>query len=189
MFFKSTRKINQHRQTSSGTITPMTEYSLEKLPQKIIAAELTLELLRYRHINEFYQITNTPEIANTISFLSYPVDEDFPKNWIQKNYGIKDRIYGVFKNDELIGHIAAHLSQKNNVELGYWVSKKHTGKGTASKALKTIIETINSTYPAYLIFAECLPENKRSLKVLEKNGLKPSKEPAKKEGQIRLEKI
>lgn len=144
--------------------------SLEAMPQTIETEDISLRLLCDEDASAFYEITNAPEIANIVSFLSYPVDPAFPQEWIAKNNNTDDRLYGIFDGATLVGHMGTHLTPQGKVEIGYWVNTKFTGKGIASKALKGTINALRTTYPHYTIFAKCLPDNPASIRILEKAG-------------------
>lgn len=161
--------------------------SLEKLPKTIKGISVQLRLLHPDNAAAFYAMTNVPEIATIISFLSYPVDPAFPLQWIEKNNGTGDRIYGIFENEKIIGQIGAHLNTNHETEIGYWVGPDAMGKGIASNAVKLLLESLIETYPDCTIFAECLPDNVGSLRVLEKNGFTLAGKPGKRENRIRLE--
>lgn len=163
--------------------------SIGKLPQKITLEAIHLRLLKPEDADDFYKMTNVPEIATIISFLSYPVDWAFAHQWIGKNESNTERVYGIFVNETLIGNMGVHLNQENEAEIGYWINPQYTGKGIASLALREIINAIKSTYPDYKIFAECLPSNGGSLRVLEKCGFILSPKSGERKNRIRLDYV
>ncbi len=165
----------------------MMKSSIENLPKDIYTPSILMRLLCLGDEDAFYKMTNVPEIANIISFLSYPVDRAFPKQWIEKNNSSAERVYGIFSDNVIIGNIGIHMNDQNELEIGYWVNPAFTGKGIASLAVKELINSVRSVYPQYSIFAECLPDNGGSLRVLEKTGFVVSNKPGKRENRIRLE--
>jgi len=134
-------------------------------------------------------VTNDPAITETVSFLSYPVDPRFADEWIAKNAGTQERIYGIFALDgQLAGQLGVHLAaQSTAVELGYWVGSSFKGQGFASSALQLVVQELREIYPALSVFAECRPDNAASLKVLAKSGFVPTGESGKRQSRIRLE--
>ena len=137
---------------------------------------MTLRLLSLSDLDAYYEMTNTPTIGDVISFLSYPVDKGFLQDWILRNEGGQDKIYGIFLDGKIAGQIGAHLSGGDGVELGYWVNDHFTGKGIASNALDLLISSIQNHIRNTIVFAECLPDNQASRRVLKKCGFIPTGE-------------
>lgn len=161
--------------------------SLTNLPPAIQGGGISIRLLNSNDAEALYRITNDPAIATIISFLTYPVAGDFAENWIAKNDGNQERIYGIFPStDDLAGQIGVHLTPEDEIEVGYWMGSAFTGRGFTSRALSLVLKAIKASYPSARIFAECLPDNLPSLRVLEKNGFVRTSAPGKRENRIRL---
>ncbi len=67
-----------------------------------------------------------------------------------------------------IGHIRRGAGQ--NCMIGYWMGARHAGKGHMFAALKLAIPYIFSTLELHRIEAACIPDNSRSIRLLEKAG-------------------
>lgn len=143
---------------------------MKHLPAMIDSLRVYLRLLTSRDAAEFYALTNDPKIADIISFLSYPVPRKFADEWIAKNHGTTERIYGAYLGSTLVGMIGVHEAPHNQIEIGYWVGSAHMGKGLASEMVKAVTKMLGTYCPAQSVFAECLPGNAGSRRVLEKAG-------------------
>ncbi|WP_331373626.1 GNAT family N-acetyltransferase [Sinorhizobium chiapasense] len=67
-----------------------------------------------------------------------------------------------------IGHIRRGAAQ--NCMIGYWMGQKYAGQGHMYEALKLTIPYIFSVLELHRIEAACIPENARSIRLLEKAG-------------------
>lgn len=67
-----------------------------------------------------------------------------------------------------IGHIRRGAGQ--NCMIGYWMGERHAGRGHMYAALKLAIPYIFSTLELHRIEAACIPDNSRSIRLLEKAG-------------------
>jgi RimJ/RimL family protein N-acetyltransferase len=76
-------------------------------------------------------------------------------------------------NDEFIGWCGIkYLSSLDEYDLGYRFFKKHWGKGYATEASKAVIEYGKNVLKLKQIVGRASVDNKNSIKVLEKAGLK-----------------
>lgn len=83
---------------------------------------------------------------------------------------ILDRI-----NDDLVGGISIGNIRRGVAQsghIGYWMGEKHSGKGLMSEALSLVTEYGILTLGLHRIEAACIPDNKRSIRVLEKAGFR-----------------
>ena len=143
---------------------------MKHLPAMIDSMRVYLRLLTSRDAAEFYALTNDPKIADIISFLSYPVPRKFADEWIAKNHGTTERIYGAYLGSTLVGMVGVHEAANNQIQIGYWVGSAHTGKGLASEMVKAVTTMLGTYCPGQTVFAEFLPTNDGSRRVLEKAG-------------------
>lgn len=159
---------------------------MKHFPATIDSPRVYLRLLTSRDAAEFYALTNDPKIADIISFLSYPVPRKFADEWIAKNLGTADRIYGAYAtNNRLVGTIGAHETE-SGIEIGYWVGSAYMGQGYATEMAKALIKMIGEYSPQAEVFAECLPGNAGSWRVLEKVGFVSTGKDGAKPGRVHL---
>ncbi len=83
---------------------------------------------------------------------------------------ILDRHHGDLVGGISIGNIRRGVAQSGHI--GYWMGEKYSGKGLMSDALSLVIEHGISTLGLHRIEAACIPDNKRSIRVLEKAGFR-----------------
>ncbi len=79
---------------------------------------------------------------------------------------------------ELIGDTGVNKVEgsPDEVEIGYTICKKHSGKGYATELLKAMTEFIVETFGIRVLYGRVMNGNKASIKVLEKNGYEFLKE-------------
>ena len=89
----------------------------------------------------------------------------------------KDESYsfGIFleNSNTLIGDISLYFVRRGPHEtcmMGYALSKKHTGKGYATKAVTLALDIAFNKLNLHRVIAEAQPENIGSIRVLEKAG-------------------
>jgi len=67
-----------------------------------------------------------------------------------------------------IGNIRYGVSQSG--QIGYWIGEAYSGKGYMPEALRLVADYAFDTLRLHRIEAACIPDNKRSMRVLEKAG-------------------
>ena len=73
---------------------------------------------------------------------------------------------------ELIGDIGVNAvsGKANEVEIGYAICKKYSGKGYATELVMAMTEFIVSTFGINVLYGRVIRGNNASVRVLEKNG-------------------
>ena len=69
----------------------------------------------------------------------------------------------ILRGEEVAGHISCY-PQEGELEVTYWLGKKHWGKGVATQALKKLLQEITHRP----LFARAAKDNIRSIRVLQK---------------------
>lgn len=88
----------------------------------------------------------------------------------------QENIWAIIRKDtrQLIGSIGIIPDPKReNLQarmLGYWLDEAHWGKGYMTEAVQAVLNYGFNELQLSLITANCYPHNKRSQKVLERNG-------------------
>lgn len=82
------------------------------------------------------------------------------------------------ETSELIGDTGVNEVEgsKGEVEIGYVICKKHSGKGYATELLKAMAEFVVKTFEIKALYGRVMKGNNASVRVLEKNGYKFIKE-------------
>ncbi|MDO9415781.1 GNAT family N-acetyltransferase [Pararhizobium sp.] len=76
-------------------------------------------------------------------------------------------------HDVLLGGITAGYIRRGAAQgctIGYWMGEKHAGQGHMLAGLKLTIPYIFTVLQLHRIEAACIPENRRSIRLLEKAG-------------------
>lgn len=75
---------------------------------------------------------------------------------------------------ELIGDTGVNEVERNpgEVEIGYVICEKHSGKGYATELLKAMTEFITKAFGINVLYGRVMHGNNASVRVLEKNGYK-----------------
>ena len=76
------------------------------------------------------------------------------------------------ETSELIGDIGVNAvaGMANEVEIGYGICKKYSGKGYATELVMAMTEFIVSTFGINVLYGRVIRGNNASVRVLEKNG-------------------
>ncbi len=96
---------------------------------------------------------------------------EFRHNQIEKNEGI---LFGIYKNDELIGRIRFFDIKDNGCEIGYWLIKSANGHGYMTEALSAL-ETELFKFGFDKIILDVDAGNTPSENVAKRNGYKLEK--------------
>ena len=121
---------------------------------------------------------NDKIIARNTERVPFPYSLKDARDWIKINLkeGKKknpEKInFAIDINGEVVGSIGFHKIEVHKAELGYWLSKKHRGKGIMTLALKKITKFGFEKLKFRRISANVYPWNKASMRVLEKAGYK-----------------
>ena len=85
-------------------------------------------------------------------------------------YFIRLNATGELAGGITIGKIRHGVAE--SCELGYWMGAPHAGKGHMSEALGLTIAFVFETLGLHRIEAACIPDNKRSIRLLQKAGFR-----------------
>ena len=104
-------------------------------------------------------------------FINNTVKEvNLPNTWFQLVLELKP-------DKQVIGDIGINFTnKKDEVAIGYTLSKAHQGKGYAHEAVSTVINYLFKELSKKKIVAYILPENASSIKLIKKLGFKSSGE-------------
>ncbi len=137
--------------------------------------------LKYRITNpsDFeapHKCLNTQEMADSISFITYPYSEEEAKKWVlradQSFRSSKEWLFSVLLKDigVYIGSINLHRTNESDAEMGYWLSTDYRGQGFASEMATGAVNFGFNNLGFKKIFATTSLQNIASQKILEKSG-------------------
>jgi ribosomal-protein-alanine N-acetyltransferase len=81
---------------------------------------------------------------------------------------IRERKSGALAGGISIGNIRYGVAQTG--QIGYWMSKDYAGKGLMVESVELVLRHGFETLRLHRIEAACIPDNRRSIRVLEKAG-------------------
>jgi len=122
------------------------------------------DIQNYASKNENTKFTNVPH--------PYPNDgAEFYQNLCIENKKSGDSIEFVIEyNDAAIGLAGIlHIKNKDEVQIGYWIDNEFWNRGIGRVVVKELLE-IGKNLNLDKIYADVLPENKASSRILEING-------------------
>lgn len=83
---------------------------------------------------------------------------------------IFDNATGSLVGGITLGHIRHGVAQSG--QIGYWMGERYAGKGFMSEAIALVASYAFDTLRLHRIEAACIPDNARSIRVLEKAGFR-----------------
>ncbi len=143
--------------------------STERLQIRILMMEDKKDFFSYRSLPEVYkyQSWQPKDIKESEDFINNNdvSNLNFPNKWLQLAICLKTK--------QLIGDIGIHfLEDIQQVEIGYTLSPLYQGKGYAIEAVKSVINYLFIQLQKHRIIASVDPDNIKSIKLLEKLGLR-----------------
>jgi RimJ/RimL family protein N-acetyltransferase len=126
---------------------------------------ITLRNVETSDISIFFEQQLDPEAIRIAAFVRANRRDRavFDAHWkrIMNSAGIVNKT--ILRGEEVVGHVSCY-PQEGELEVSYWLGKKHWGKGLATAALKKLLQEI-SHRP---IFARAAKDNVGSVRVLRK---------------------
>ncbi len=118
------------------------------------------------------------DIARFTITVPYPYRMKNARQWIKssiaegrKKTKVEAR-FAIDKAGEIIGGITLLHIDGHKAELGYWLARSYWGQGIITSAAKLVCAFGFKQLKLQRIYATVLPENKASIRVLEKAGFK-----------------
>src|SRR6516162_9178545 len=130
---------------------------------------ITLRNVETSDISIFYEQQLDPEANRMAAFVRKERQDRavFDAHWKRVTDSTANVNKTILRGVEVAGHIACY-PQEGELEVTYWIGKKHWGKGVATQALKKLLQEITHRP----IFARAAKDNIRSIRVLQKCDLK-----------------
>ena len=137
------------------------------------AQDITLLLMNYNVSKHLWEIPNPYSIDDALEFIKC-ANSDF--NTLKAlHFAIESKIIPRSRNNlKFVGTISVKNIDLVNkkADLGYWIGEQYWGRGLATECLKLIIDyAFSAELGLKQLCAYVFPENKASIRVLEKNGM------------------
>lgn len=152
---------------------------------------VTLRKLRMSDADKITEYCKDPSISRWTRSIPYPYKRKHAIDFIKKNFKTwgKERYnYGIICQREFVGTVCLMPKEEGIAELGYWIGKKHRGKGYATEASRMIMKEGFERLKLHKIYADHVKENPASGRVMQKIGMKKEgimREQIKKQGKYR----
>ena len=102
---------------------------------------------------------------------------NFIKNYDHyKNHGFGRWAVILKENNTFIGWTGLKLNEENDIDIGFRFFRKYWGRGYASESAEAVLDYGFNFLKIDLIVGRVAPENKASVRILEKLGMKFKKE-------------
>lgn len=127
-------------------------------------------------LNSLVKNLNNKNVTKYMSKVQFPYTIKDGKTWIEKcikKSKKKKVIFAIDINGEVAGSIGLDPVKINHkAEIGYWLAEKYWNKGIMSDALKIMTKFGFEKLKLKRMQAHVFKKNKKSARVLEKNGYK-----------------
>jgi len=135
--------------------------------------DITHLLMNYNVSKHLWEIPNPYSIDDALEFIKR-ANRDF--NTLKAlHFAIESKIIPRSRNNlKFVGTISVKNIDLVNkkADLGYWIGEQYWGRGIATECLKLIIDyAFSAELGLKQLCAYVFPENKASIRVLEKNGM------------------
>ncbi len=144
----------------------------------IHTSRFTLRPFRKSDVEAVIRNINDPEIARNTLTIPYPYTIDDAREWWRNMANAarrKKRTWMTFAIEiegEAAGAIGIARIQGHKAEIGYWLARKHWGKGIMTDVVREITRYGFGELGLRRLYASVFPHNKASMRVLEKAGYK-----------------
>jgi 8-oxo-dGTP diphosphatase len=128
---------------------------------------------------EISRLMGSWDVAHWLVRVPFPYRVEHARAWIERS--VQERNAGIgwpfviFRRDDgaLVGSIDLSVeTDRKSAALGYWLGERQWGQGFASEAARAMIRFAFTNLKLRQVTANALPENARSIRVLEKIGLR-----------------
>ena len=111
------------------------------------------------------------DTIKTTATIPHPCTEAAAREWIAHRMSKHPHLFAILRqpDEEFVGAIGLVEKSSDAFEVGYWIGRKHSGKGYATAAVQLVIAHARSLNVPKLL-AGIFPENAASARILEKNG-------------------
>ncbi|MFZ0648802.1 MAG: GNAT family N-acetyltransferase [Nitrososphaeraceae archaeon] len=142
------------------------------------AQDITHLLMNYNLSKHLWEIPNPYSIDDALEFIKC-ANSDF--NTLKAlHFAIESKIIPRSRNNlKFVGTISVKNIDLVNkkADLGYWIGEQYWGRGIATECLKLIIDyAFSAELGLKQLCAYVFPDNKASIRVLEKNGMNKIRE-------------
>lgn len=143
--------------------------------ERIVDGELVLRRPTKQDVDAITTYCKERELARWIPLIPHPYERRHAEKFVavaQKEWEERTYTFVIQFKDELVGMISLRCKDDTKAELGYWMGKKHRGKGITTRAASLVIDMAFKRLDLHRIYALFLAGNLGSKRVMEKLGMK-----------------
>lgn len=139
---------------------------------------LALRALRAEDAAALHRLVNDWDVAKTLARVPFPYPRDLADEWIASTWaqiaaGEAWHLAIADEDDALVGCVGLTLNRgKGRAELGYWVGRRHWGKGLGPEAAGRLARWALDELGVGTVHASALRDNARSISVLRRLGFR-----------------
>jgi RimJ/RimL family protein N-acetyltransferase len=103
----------------------------------------------------------------------YPYTGDDGRAWLARAVDEADRAWAIELEGAAVGGVSLHPGtdvHRHSAELGYWLGRRHWGRGIMTAVLGTFVTPAMTAFRLYRMYATVYANNPASMRVLEKAG-------------------
>jgi [ribosomal protein S5]-alanine N-acetyltransferase len=122
---------------------------------------------------------NDKTISRNTAAIVYPYKLKDAKSWVakclkeEKKKDAEVAVFAIVIDNEVVGAVGLHdIKKSHKAEIGYWLARKHWGKGIMPEAVKIVTDFAFKKLKLKRLYAGVYSFNPPSMRVLEKNGYK-----------------
>lgn len=140
--------------------------------------DINLRKLTLKDAKDIYENVKDREVSKWTATIPYPYPKDGAKKFIRRaKYEAekgKSLILGIEFDKKVVGVVSLmHINKiRKRAEIGYWLGKRHWGKGIMTQAVREILKIAFKREKLHRIYAKIYQENTSSQKIMEKCGFK-----------------
>ena len=139
-------------------------------------AQAISQLMNYNISKYLYEVPDPYFIQDALNFVKKAPNDFESLNSVHFAIEYKDKSELMNHYPVLVGSIGLKNIDLFNkkADLGYWIGEKYWGRGIATECVRLVIDYAFSSSDLGIreLIAYVFPENKASIRVLEKNGMK-----------------
>jgi RimJ/RimL family protein N-acetyltransferase len=168
--------VESIREQQSRKVIHRSEDTLNKFPT-LKSKLVRLRQLRHKDMQTMARLV-TEQVVRYLVHVPYPYEIEDARRFINKsrrNFQLKkEQTFAIEFVGNLVGVISLQKIDKvnKNAQISYWIGKTYWNLGIATESINLLIHYAFCVLRLHKVYANVLDNNRASIRVLEKNGLK-----------------
>ena len=168
--------VESIREQQSRKVIHTSEDTLNKFPT-LKSKLVRLRQLRHKDMQTMARLV-TEQVVRYLVHVPYPYEIEDARRFINKsrrNFQLKkEQTFAIEFVGNLVGVISLQKIDRvnKNAQISYWIGKSYWNLGIATESINLLIHYAFCVLRLHKVYANVLDNNRASIRVLEKNGLK-----------------